>query len=53
MRILVGWDDESQIELLKMYVAVGDNAVVATTDPQQFQMLIDAPQLFDVILMSS
>ena len=53
MRILVGWDNESQIELLKMYLGVGDNAVAATTDPRQFEMLIDSPQVFDVILMTT
>ncbi len=52
MRILVGWDDDSQIELLKMYLAVGDNAVVATSKPEQLLELVNSPQTFDVILMS-
>ena len=53
MRILVSWDNEPQIELLKMYLGVGDNAVVATASPEQFQLLINSPQPFDVILMAS
>ena len=53
MRILVGWDDEAQIELLKMYLDVDGNAVITTTDPKQFEMLVDSPQTFDVILMTT
>lgn len=53
MRILVGWDDDTQVELLKMYLGVDDNAVVTTTDPQQFETLLDSQQTFDVILMTS
>ena len=53
MRILVGWDDEEQIELLKMYLDVDGNAVITTTDPKQFEMLVDSPQTFDVILMTT
>lgn len=53
MRILVGWDDESQVELLKMYLDVNDNAVVATTDLDQFHKLVDSPQTFDVILLAA
>ena len=53
MRILVGWDDASQIELLKMYLDVNDNAVVATTSAEKFQLLVNSPQTFDVVLMAT
>ena len=52
MRILVGWDDESQLELMKMYLEVDDNALVATSDPDKLKVLVDSPQTFDVILLS-
>ena len=53
MRILVSWDNEPQIELLKMYLGMGDHAVVATANWDQFKMLVASPQTFDVILMAS
>lgn len=53
MRILVGWDDASQVELLKMYLTVDDNNVVTTTDTAEFNAIIDSPQTFDVILMAA
>lgn len=53
MRILVGWDSEDQIELLKMYLNVGDNAVFATTSPSQLRTLVDSEQRFDVILIAA
>lgn len=53
MRILVGWDNDAQIDLLKMYLGVDGNAVIATTDVKQFETLIDSAQTFDVILLTS
>lgn len=53
MRILVGWDDETQLELLKMYLTVDDNFVIATTKPEQLEAFVDSPQTFDVILMAA
>ena len=52
MRILVSWDDAAQIELLKMYLGLDDNAVFATTDREQFIAFVNSPQTFDVILMA-
>lgn len=52
MRILLGWDDETQIELLKMYLTVNDNEVVATCEPERLQTYVDSDQKFDVILIS-
>ncbi|MCP4787054.1 MAG: SpoIIE family protein phosphatase [Fuerstiella sp.] len=53
MRILVCWDDAAQVELLKMYLSLDDNAVFATTDRDQFLTFVNSPQTFDVILMSA
>ena len=53
MRILVSWDNEPQIELLKMYLGVGEIVVVATASPEQFRKLVNSPQTFDVILMAT
>jgi sigma-B regulation protein RsbU (phosphoserine phosphatase) len=53
MRILVSWDDAAQIELLKMYLGLDDNAVFATTDREQFIAFVNSPQTFDVILMAA
>ena len=53
MRILVSWDDAAQVELLKMYLGLDDNAVFATTDREQFMAFVNSPQTFDVILMAA
>ncbi|MEQ9409106.1 MAG: fused response regulator/phosphatase [Fuerstiella sp.] len=53
MRILVGWDDPAELELLHLYLTVDDNAVVATTDPEKLMLLVDSKQTFDVILMAA
>ena len=53
MRILVCWDDAAQVELLKMYLSLDDNAVFATTDRDQFLVFVNSPQTFDVILMAA
>ena len=50
MRILVSWDDESQLELLKMYLGVDENVVTATTDPEVFSEHIQSSEQFDIIL---
>ena len=31
MRILVGWDDEAEADLISMYLGIDDNEVVVTT----------------------
>lgn len=52
MRILLGWDDEAQVELLKMYLTVNDNELVATCEPDRFSEFVQSEQHFDVIVMS-
>ena len=53
MKILVGWDDAEQAELLKMYLGVNDNAVMITTDPEQLLALAKGPQRWDVMLITT
>lgn len=53
MRILVCWDDPQQLELLRMYLAVDDNAVVATTNTAEFHTLLASQLTFDVILLAA
>ena len=53
MRILVGWDDAEQGELISLYLSAGDNAVIVATKPDQFLKLAGAQQHWDVILIST
>ena len=53
MRILVGWDDSEQGELINLYLSAGDNAVMVSTKPDQFLKLATAGQHWDVILIST
>ena len=53
MRIMICWDSEAEIELLKMYLAVSDNAVLCTTSTQQFLTLVNSRQTFDIMLISA
>ena len=52
MRILLGWDDESQLDLLEMYLGIDGNTVISATNPNDFTGHIDSGQAFDVILMA-
>lgn len=50
MRVLVGWDDADEIELLSMYLEVGEVEVVVADDPEALvDTFRNAP--FDVVLM--
>lgn len=53
MRILVGWDDTAQAELIRLYLNVDGNGVVVTTDATQFLTLVNSPQDWDVILLTT
>lgn len=50
MRILVSWDDEAQLELLKMYLGVDGNVVSATTDYDEFSRHLSSDEPYDVVL---
>ena len=53
MRILVGWDDADQAELINLYLSAGENAVIVATNPEQFLKMARAEQRWDVILIST
>jgi serine phosphatase RsbU (regulator of sigma subunit) len=53
MRILAGWDDEPEAELIAMYLAIDDaNTVTVTNTPEAFRGQIESGDPFDIILMS-
>jgi phosphoserine phosphatase RsbU/P len=53
MRILVGWDDAAQAELISLYLDVDDNEVVIATDSDDLLEKARARQAYDVILLST
>jgi len=53
MRILVCWDDQKQLELLKMYLGVEDHFVHATLECDDFLTIVESSQHFDVVLMTA
>lgn len=52
MRILVGWDDPNESELVQMYLGVDENEAVVVTADSEFQQLLAPSQKWDVILLS-
>jgi serine phosphatase RsbU (regulator of sigma subunit) len=54
MRILVGWDDPGEAELIRMYLNVGDDpeATIVVTDAEEFQRLATTQEHWNAILMS-
>ena len=53
MRILVGWDNEPEAELLSMYLGIDDaNEVTLTASRESFKSQITDHGPFDIILMS-
>jgi len=54
MRILIGWDDPSEAELITLYLnASEENEAVAVTEPAEFLAQADSGQVWDVILMAT
>ena len=53
MRILVGWDDRQQAELIRLYLNVEENAVVVSTDHQQLLALAESQRHWDAILLTT
>ena len=53
MRVLVGWDDQRQAELLRLYLNVDENAVVVCTDPAQVLALAESHQHWDACLITT
>ncbi|SFI09223.1 PP2C family protein-serine/threonine phosphatase [Planctomicrobium piriforme] len=53
MKILVGWDDPAQAELLRLYLAVDDAGVVITTSTQSLLTLVKSSQTWDCIVVTT
>ncbi len=53
MRILVGWDDSDEADLISMYLGIDENEVVVTTTKTEFlKKAYSEVQHWDVILMT-
>lgn len=54
MRILVGWDDPAEAELIRMYLNVGDNPddTIVVTDPEEFRELATNQDTWHAMLLS-
>ena len=52
MRILVGWDDAAEIDLLQMYLNLDDNTVQVLTEPEEFLAQAQS-EAWDVYLISA
>lgn len=53
MRILVGWEDPAQLDLLRMYLAADGNEVTVATDPDGVRAELAGSTAFDVTLLST
>jgi serine phosphatase RsbU (regulator of sigma subunit) len=53
MRVLAGWDDPGEAELLKLYLDVEENGVVVVTAPDQLLKLVKSNTQFDVIMFTT
>ncbi|QDU03886.1 PP2C family protein-serine/threonine phosphatase [Gimesia chilikensis] len=52
MRILVGWDNPQECELISMYLGVSENEVRICATPEEFLQQAAAQDEWDIILMS-
>jgi len=53
MRVLVGWDNAEQAELMRLYLNVDENAVVITTNHEQTLQLVESKQNWDAVLLTT
>lgn len=52
MRILAVWDNDTEADLISMYLGVDDNEVTMTTTPAEFRTALESGQPFDILLMT-
>lgn len=52
MRILVGWDNDSEIDLISMYLGVDGSDVVTALGPEAIKEQITSGERFDVVLLA-
>lgn len=53
MRILVGWDQADEADLISLYLGVDENQVTVATDPVRLFEIAQEHQNWDVILLST
>ncbi len=53
MRILVGWDDSSEADLLKTFLRVDNHEVEVSTDPDTILMVAQDGSEWDAVLLST
>jgi len=51
MRILAVWDNETEAELISMYLGLDENEITMTTTPAEFREAIESSQEFEIVLM--
>ena len=52
MRILVGWDNAQQAELISMYLGIGDHETVMAIGPDQLSARLNNGEAWDVVFLS-
>jgi serine phosphatase RsbU (regulator of sigma subunit) len=53
MRVLVGWDDVAQADLISLYLSVEASEIVVTTEPEKLLAEVRRSGDWDVILMTT
>jgi phosphoserine phosphatase RsbU/P len=53
MRILVGWDDPEQADLIRLYLNVDEDGLVVCTDHHQLLKLAESNQNWDAMLVTT
>ena len=53
MRVLVGWDDKQEADLIRLYLQVDENGIAICDDHEQMLALARSPQKWDAILMAT
>ncbi len=53
MRILVGWDDSQETQLITLYLSVDDNQIFAANSAEELLALADGEDPWDIILLST
>lgn len=53
MRILIGWDNETELDLIGLYLGASDNEVVSTTDAAGLLQHAETQPAWDVVLVTT
>lgn len=52
MRILIGWDDPAELELISLYLQAGGNEILAAASPDEIRAQLGAAEPCDVALLA-